>query len=993
MKFLKFTIFVSLIALLACLTSCSDDDEKDVRIQFDALTADGGAKEMTSKLTLTFSKEIKDLSANDITLDAGQTGAEKGALTSKGGGAYELALSGIAASGNVTVQIEKPGFAVLPVSKTVPVYYYVKTSVDFVELAANGAAKEMTTKLTLTFSDDIAGLKADDITINAGQTGTTKGALTKVADATGKYELAVTGITQNGDISVKVEAEDYIITPDSKEVGVFYYLATSVSFDSLTADGTGTTTTTKLTLQFDKDVQGFSASSITLDAGTTGATKGALTKVSGSTGKYELAVSGITASGTVKATVALEDHIFTPEFKEVQVKYAKSVGFAGLKADGGAKAMTTKLTLEFNADVTGLSASDITLTSTTGATKGVVTDKGEGFYELTVTGITQSGQVTVAVNKDGYSFSPTSKQVGVFFYETIPVAFQSLTADGSATATTSKLTFQFDKDITGFTADNITLQTPTGATKGALTKVGTGKYELALTGIVTAGTVRATVAVEDHVFTPEYKDVNVKYVKNVTFTGLTANGSVSELTTKLMLEFGHEVTGLSASDITLGGATGATKGTLTDKGEGDFELTVTGITQSGQVTVTVAKTGFVFTPNNKSVSVFYVNPVVFSDLTTDGNETTSSTKVMWQFDKTIGFSSTDITLDAGTTGATKGYVSSLGNGKYELMLNNITSSGQIKLTLSKDGYSFTPNAKTVQIYKIVPVAFNSLTADGSSQMTTKKLTLTFNKDIPGLTVDDITLDAGTTGGTQKTTLTKVSGTGKYELGLSGINMSGSITVGLNKAGYPATPATQSVQIYKAVEVDFRSLTANGSASTGTTTELYLELSQVVSQMFDADNITLDPGTTGAVKGTLAYTGAGTTYKLTVSGITQSGNVLVSIHKDGHQFTPMTRQVAVTYSTVAVEFQDATSNGNWSEKTTRITLQFSQDIPGLSADDFTLSYSSSNGVVNKGALTKLAGTGKYQLAVSNTGNAVYVRVEVVKAGYTFDPYYISQVVVY
>jgi hypothetical protein len=129
-----------------------------------------------------------------------------------------------------------------------------------------------------------------------------------------------------------------------------------------------------------------------------------------------------------------------------------AVAFSGLTADGSATATTTKLTLTFDTAITGLAVGDITITAgSTGTTKGTLSGTGP-VYELTVTGITAGGEITVAVAKDGYTITPASKTVTVNHYtppSSTAVAFSGLTADGSATATTTKLTLAFDKVTTG----------------------------------------------------------------------------------------------------------------------------------------------------------------------------------------------------------------------------------------------------------------------------------------------------------------------------------------------------------------------------------------------------------------------------------------------------------------------------------------------------------------------------------------------------------------
>ncbi|MDR3283781.1 MAG: hypothetical protein LBS97_01215 [Treponema sp.] len=102
-----------------------------------------------------------------------------------------------------------------------------------------------------------------------------------------------------------------------------------------------------------------------------------------------------------------------------------AVTFTSAEADGSATATTTKLTLTFSQDITGLSTDDISITANaTGTTKGVLTAKTGGVYELTVTGLELSGSITVKVEKYGYAFTPLSQGVAVFCYTTGTVTIE-----------------------------------------------------------------------------------------------------------------------------------------------------------------------------------------------------------------------------------------------------------------------------------------------------------------------------------------------------------------------------------------------------------------------------------------------------------------------------------------------------------------------------------------------------------------------------------------
>ncbi|WP_187149587.1 hypothetical protein, partial [Treponema endosymbiont of Eucomonympha sp.] len=147
-----------------------------------------------------------------------------------------------------------------------------------------------------------------------------------------------------------------------------------------------------------------------------------------------------------------------------------------------------ELTLVFDQPIAVLSADDITLTDDggTGIQKGDL--KAEGIYKLKVSGIMKGGDVTVTVSKAGYAFKGSPKKVTVYAPPTEPlveVTFRSLTANGSATETTTALTLAFSKAVTELSADDITLEAPDGAgiQKGTLTPLdaaprGTAVYTL-----------------------------------------------------------------------------------------------------------------------------------------------------------------------------------------------------------------------------------------------------------------------------------------------------------------------------------------------------------------------------------------------------------------------------------------------------------------------------------------------------------------------------------
>jgi len=183
------------------------------------------------------------------------------------------------------------------------------------------------------------------------------------------------------------------------------------------------------------------------------------------------------------------------------------VTFSDLTANGSGNETTTKLFLTFSQDISGLSVADISLTPA--LIKGTLTRESNGFYELEVSGITAGGQVSATVSKSGYIISGSPKNVQVYFFApgTTPVLFNSLIADGSAT--TTKLTLTFNTDIAGLSAADITLLP--ALTKGTLTRVSTGVYDLPVSGITAGGQVNVTVSKSGFTINPSSRNVTVNF--------------------------------------------------------------------------------------------------------------------------------------------------------------------------------------------------------------------------------------------------------------------------------------------------------------------------------------------------------------------------------------------------------------------------------------------------------------------------------------------------
>jgi hypothetical protein len=275
------------------------------------------------------------------------------------------------------------------------------------------------------------------------------------------------------------------------------------------------------------------------------------------------------------------------------------VMFVSVTANGSASVTSTTLTLKFGEAIEGLTAADISLSGIDGLVKGALSGTGP-TYTLAVSGFTSGGTLTVEVEKAGYEIDGYSKTVNLFY--AVPVTFSSVSANGSSAATSTTLTLTFNKAITGLAAGDISLSGITGLVKGTLSGSGP-TYTLGISGFTAGGTLTVAVAKEGYEITNPSRTVTVYYAVAVTFSSVTADGSASATTSKLTLTFDKAIDGLTASNITLSGVSGITKGTLSASGS-TYTLQVSGLTASGTLTVAVSRTGYAISGSPKTVGVY-----------------------------------------------------------------------------------------------------------------------------------------------------------------------------------------------------------------------------------------------------------------------------------------------------------------------------------------------------------------------------------------------------
>ncbi len=258
------------------------------------------------------------------------------------------------------------------------------------------------------FSEPVTGFETGDVTLE-GTAGATTGTVTG-SGAT--YTVQVSGMTGSGTVIASIPAG---MAQNAAAVG--NSLSTS-SDNSVTYDVTSPTvlinkaegqadptdlSPINFTVVFSEAVGDFGDLDVTIE-GTAGATTAAVT---GSGTTYNVAVSGMTGSGTVIATIAAgvaHDAAGNPNTAgtgvDNNVMYDITAPTVTInRADGQADPANLSpinFTVVFSEAVTGFETGDVTLAGTAGATTATVTGSGT-TYNVAVSGMTGSGTVIASI--------------------------------------------------------------------------------------------------------------------------------------------------------------------------------------------------------------------------------------------------------------------------------------------------------------------------------------------------------------------------------------------------------------------------------------------------------------------------------------------------------------------------------------------------------------------------------------------------------------------
>ena len=788
-------------------------DTSTITVDFTEPTGTQIAPLGTFRVPITFSKNV---TASDPKSDTGSfkttnfsvtttltsgTGSAsvQSVIGNPGGTGYDIDISlPSAAKGTVTLTVNAnvatDGTRKGPASDTTSDAMSFDTTVptaDFTEPA--GTQYGNTFNVPITFSKVVSGFAASDITVTTTRTSGTGDATVALSGSDSSYTAAVTlPTTAKGTVTLTIAKNSVTDGKIQKDYGVRKGPASDTTSDAISFDttvptvtytepaGTQYANTFTVPITFSKSVTGFTTvpnltgnADLTVKTTRTSGTGNATVSLSGSGASYTATITSPTAAkGTITLEIAADsvtDGTRTgPASKATSsaISFDTTVTTVSFNEPAGTQyGNTFDVPITFSKSVTGFTASDLTLTSSTGTASVSLSGSGTS-YTATITSPTAAkGTITLEVAKnavtDGTRTGPASKATSNAISFDTTVATVSFTEPaGTQYGNTFDVPITFSKSVTGFAASDLTLTSSTGTASVSLSGSGTSYTATVTSPTAAQGTITLEVAkdaVTDGTRTgPASKATSTAIAFDTTVATVSfnePNGVQTSNNFDVGIDFSKSVTGFTASDITL--VTTLTSGSGTPSvslsGSGSaYTATITSLTTAkGTIVLEVAKDavtdGTRTAPASKAVSAAIAfdttaPTVTFSE--PKGTQTADTFTVGINFSKSVtGFEAGDLTLTTTKTGTPPTVDATRESGDLTLTTTPPQGFGDASFTLSGSGSSYTATvtspteAKGTVKFEIAKDA----ATDGTKQVPKNRQTsknIAFDTTTPQVTYDE-----------------------------------------------------------------------------------------------------------------------------------------------------------------------------------------------------------------------------------------------------------------
>ncbi|MDX1946825.1 MAG: Ig-like domain-containing protein [Pirellulaceae bacterium] len=388
-----------------------------------------------------------------------------------------------------------------------------------------------TVDFTVTFNRSVVGVDTTDFApaMSGGVTGATVASVTSGSTGASRIVTVNTG-TGNGMLGLNLTDDDSVTDLNFVPLGgtgtgngnfttgqtyTIDKTAPTVTIDQASGQSDPTAISPiNFTVIFSENTTNFTDSDVSFTGSTVGGTLAAA--VTGSGSSYNVAVTGMTGTGTVVASLAAgvaTDAAGNGNLASTSGDNSVTVGAAGLtvtidQASGQAdptNGATINYTAIFSAPVTNFVTGDVSFTGSSagGTLLGTVTG-GPQTYNIAVTGMTSSGSVVatiaagVATDAGSTSNSVSTSTDNTVSFDNLAPTVTINQASGQSDPTsgaTINYTVVFSENTTNFVTGDVSFpgSTAGGTLVGTVTGSGSS-YNVAVTGMTTSGTVIPSLA-------------------------------------------------------------------------------------------------------------------------------------------------------------------------------------------------------------------------------------------------------------------------------------------------------------------------------------------------------------------------------------------------------------------------------------------------------------------------------------------------------------------
>ncbi|HEX7897492.1 MAG TPA: Ig-like domain-containing protein [Planctomycetota bacterium] len=539
-----------------------------------------------------FSEPVTGFVTGEVSFTGSTTGGTLVGNVSGTGASYTVQVTGMAASGDVVVSIP-PSVA----QNAATTLNSASTSTDNI-VAYDVVAPTVTINqavgqadptngssvfFTVVFSETVTDFAATDVTLGGGA-----GATTKIVTGSGTtYTVEVGGMTSSGAVTATIAAggaHDAAGNANLASTSTDNLVTRDVTVPTVTVNQAGgqadptNASPILFTVTFSETVNGFTASDVSFAGSTAGGTLAAL--VGGPGPIYTVSVSGMSGDGTVVVSIpasAVTDGVgnlsAASSSADATVTFDTEGPTVTIEQAGGQADPTNDapilFTVVFSEAPVGFATGDVALSGTAGATAAVVSG-GPLVFTVTVTGMSATGKVTVAIPAAAAtdaagndSEAASSLDASVTYDISGPAATVTAPA-GPTNASPILFTVVFSEPVSGFAAGDVVLGGTAGPT-GVLVSGGPSTYTLSVSGMTSDGTVTASVAASAAVddagnASAASGTASVSYdATPPTVTIDQAAGQADPASAAPVLftaVFSQAVTGFTAADVVIGGTAG-----------------------------------------------------------------------------------------------------------------------------------------------------------------------------------------------------------------------------------------------------------------------------------------------------------------------------------------------------------------------------------------------------------------------------------------------------